>query len=239
MKGRYKLMGIDKRKKYYVVLDTETCPIDKTIQEVKPENMFTYDIGWAIIDKKGTVYESYSFLVKEIFTDENDLMQSAYYANKIPQYLVDVANGTRTVESWVNIRKALIESMQKYNTNIVMCHNARFDDVTMKITTRWLSKSKYRYFLPYGTVVWDTLKMASDTIGKQKTYRRFCEQNGYMTSHKTPRPRLTAEILYRYISGDNDFEENHTGLEDVMIEKEIFAKCMRQHKKMRKELYAN
>ena len=35
-----------------------------------------------------------------------------------------------------------------------------------------------------------------------------------------------------------DFMESHTGLEDVMIEKEILAHCFRQHKAMRKKLYA-
>jgi hypothetical protein len=60
-----------------------------------------------------------------------------------------------------------------------------------------------------------------------------------MTNHATPRPRATAEILYRYISGEDNFIESHTGLEDVMIEKEIFAKCMAQHKPMRKKLFEN
>ena len=55
---------------------------------------------------------------------------------------------------------------------------------------------------------------------------------------KSGRPQATAEILYRYISGDDDFIESHTGLEDVMIEKEIFVHCMRQHKPMRKKCFA-
>jgi hypothetical protein len=48
---------------------------------------------------------------------------------------------------------------------------------------------------------------------------------------------MTAEVLYRFITKDNDFVESHTGLEDVMIEKEILAYCYRQHKKMKKELF--
>ena len=40
------------------------------------------------------------------------------------------------------------------------------------------------------------------------------------------RPRLTAEILYRYLTNNVDFVESHTGLEDVMIEKEIFKACL-------------
>jgi hypothetical protein len=52
------------------------------------------------------------------------------------------------------------------------------------------------------------------------------------------RVRATAEILYRYITLNTDFIEDHTGLEDVLIEKEIFAKCMAQHKKMRKDVWS-
>ena len=129
--------------------------------------------------------------------------------------------------------------MAKYETNIVIAHNAGFDNRATNNTQRYLTKSKYRYFFPYGTEIWDTLKMANDTICKQKTYIRWCERNGYMTNHSKPRPRATAEILYRYISGNEDFIESHTGLEDVMIEKEIFAHCMRQHKPMRKKLFEN
>lgn len=229
---------IDRRKSYYVMLDVETCPLDRDFEGVSPDNMWVYDIGFAIIDKHDNVYEQRSYIIRDIFFKEKELMQSAYYANKIPMYLDDIRSGARVVKTFYEVRKELAELMAEYDTKIVIAHNARFDDVALKNTQRWLTKSKYRSFLPYGTVVWDTLKMAQDTLGNQPSYRRWCENNGYMTSHRVPRPRMTAEIIYRYISGIDDFVENHTGLEDVMIEKTIFAYCMRQHKPMRKELYA-
>ena len=81
------------------------------------------------------------------------------------------------------------------------------------------------------------MKMARDVILPMPTYRKFCEENGFMTKHSTPRPRLTAEVIYRYITKNVEFAEEHTGLEDVLIEAEIFKYCMRQHKKMRKGLH--
>ena len=39
------------------------------------------------------------------------------------------------------------------------------------------------------------------------------------------------------ITMDTTFIESHTGLEDVLIEKEIFVRCMRQHKKMKKSIF--
>ena len=44
-------MKIDRRINYKLVLDTVTCPKDRTIEEVLPSNMWTYDIGWAVVDK--------------------------------------------------------------------------------------------------------------------------------------------------------------------------------------------
>ena len=54
---------------------------------------------------------------------------------------------------------------------------------------------------------------------------------------KSNQVRLTAEILYRYITGNEKFKEEHTGLEDVLIEVEIFKYCRAKHKKMEKRLY--
>lgn len=220
---------MDKRIKYFVGLDTETC---NTLQVP-----MVYDIGWRITDKRGIGYVERSYIVKEVFEGMADVMTSAYYANKIPQYLNDIITGKCIVATFAEIRKQLIADMEDYNCNIVFAHNARFDLNALNTTQRYLSKSKYRYFFPYGTEIWDTLKMA-DVIAQQKSYKAFCERHGFMTKHKNPRVQKTAEVLYRYITGNIDFAEAHTGLEDVRIESVILAHCFRQHKKMRKELFA-
>ena len=228
---------MDRRKKYIIVLDTETCPLDKDFEGVSPFNMFVYDIGWAVVDKCGNVYETKSYINKDIFCFEKDLMNSAYYANKLPKYFEDIKSGKRVIKSWYEIRVDLAETMKRYNTKIVCAHNARFDDGATKNTQRWLTKSKYRYFLPKNTIVWDTMKMALDVVAKTPTYKTFCEENGYMTKHKKPRPQVKAEVLYKYITQNIDFVESHTALEDVLIEKDILAYCFRKHQKMRKKLY--
>ena len=93
---------------------------------------------------------------------------------------------------------------------------------------RYQTKSKRRYFLPYGMQIMDTMRMAEKMICGEAEYVAFCEENGYMTAQKKPRPRKTAEVLWRYLSGDNDFEEEHTGLADVEIESKIFLECVRR-----------
>lgn len=229
---------IDRRKAYYLMIDTETAN-SSADGKVDRTNALCYDIGFAVVDKKGNIYETYSFVVNEVFFGMAETMSSAYYANKIPQYFEDIATGKRKTANLYEIRCTVAALIKKYNIVAVVAHNALFDYSATNATQRYITKSKYRYFFPYGTVFYDTLKMAQDTICKQKSYKNFCFENGYVTNHKTPRPKATAEVLYKYITGQNDFSESHTGLEDVLIETKIFSHCMRQHKKMRKNLFQN
>jgi DNA polymerase III epsilon subunit-like protein len=218
-------LNIDRRRKYIAVVDTETAN--------SLEEPLVYDLGWAIVDKRGRVYVSRSYLIKEVFCDERGIMQSAYYKDKIPDYLEDIQAGTRKIITFRMARKIFLDDCKRFNCNTACAHNARFDLNALNTTQRFLTKSKYRYFFPYGMEIWDTMRMAQDVVCPMPTYKRFCEvHEGYTL--KNGNPRKTAEILYRFIINDDTFTESHTGLEDVLIEKEILAYCIRQHKKMRK-----
>jgi hypothetical protein len=220
-------MTIDKRKNYYLTIDTETAN--------GLDDPMMYDLGGAIHDKCGRVYETFSFVIYDVFCADRALFDTAYYAAKRPMYEAQIAAGQRKIVSIYTARKQVADLCKKYNVKAIIAHNARFDYRSTNYTIRYVTKSKTRYFLPYGVPMWDTLKMAQDTICQQPTYRRWCERHGYCM--KSGKPRATAEILYQYITQNVDFIEDHTGLEDVLIEKEIFAKCMRQHKKMRKNVW--
>lgn len=221
-------MNIDRRKRYIAVVDTETAN--------SLEEPLVYDLGWAIVDKRGKVYVTRSYLIKEVFCDERGIMQSAYYKDKIPDYLEDIKAGKRKIVTFRMARKIFLDDCKRFNCNTACAHNARFDLNALNTTQRFLTKSKYRYFFPYGMEIWDTMRMAQDVVCPMSTYRRFCEAHeGYTL--KNGSPRKTAEILYRFITDDDTFTESHTGLEDVLIEKEILVYCIRQHKKMRKGVF--
>lgn len=213
------------------MLDTETCPIVR-MEEVDPYNMLTYDIGYSIIDLHGNTYLNRSFVVVNTFFGEEERMNTSYYANKLPQYRKDMAKGTRLPRTWQEIKAIITEDFATYGVTIVCAHNARFDYGTLKATKQWLNED---YLLPYGIEWWDTLKMVRNTIATKKSYIKFCEENGYLT--KWNKPQTKAEVLYRYLTNDNSFIENHTGLEDVEIEKEILWACYKMHKKMTRKLF--
>ena len=227
-------MKIDKRKKYYMVLDTETCPIDRDMEEVTPTNMLVYDLGYTITDKKGNVYRTGSYIVSDIFFGEfYTKMQSSYYANKIPKYMEQIAKGERVVKTWKQISFILRKVLEEFDINVVVAHNARFDYGVLRNTKDYLEEYP---MLPY-VEWWDTLKMARSILKERKSYKRFCEDNNFMT--KNNQCRFTAEVIYRYLTNDLEFEESHTGLEDTLIEKDILAFCIKQHKKMDKLLFSN
>lgn len=198
-----------------MMIDTETtndidCPI-------------VYDVGYHIFTLKDGVLCERSFLNLDVFDDE-ELMASAYFQEKIPQYVLDLVNGKRIGKKWFEIKRQLANDCKKFKVEIICAHNALFDNRALNTTQRYETTSKFRYFLPYGLEWWDTLRMAREVLKNNESFGEFCYQNDYLT--KRGQRRYTAEIIYRWLTGDNDFEESHTGLEDVKIETEILKYCL-------------
>lgn len=225
----YKENKIDHRRNYVLFMDCESTN--------GLEDALAYDLGGKVIDTRGNVYEAFSFVNADIYKDEKELMQSAYYAHKLPQYEQGLRDGSRTMSTTYSMRKYIRQLCEAYGIKFVCAHNARFDKASLDTTIRYVTKSKTRYFLPYGLTWWDTRRMAESVIWKMPTYRKFCEKHDLFTP--TGKLSATAENLYRFITKNVNFEESHTGLEDVEIETEIMLYCFRQHKKMRKTLYRN
>ena len=227
---------IDHRRHYILIVDTETA---NTVRDdrgrLDTSSTMVYDCGWAVMDTRGNIYRTRSFVNRDIFVYERELMRTAYYANKIPIYLEGIKDGSRIMADTYEIWKTMMEDMEEYGITEVCAHNARFDYNSLNTIKRWTTKSKYRYWFPYGTEIWDSMKMARSVIHNMPTYRKFCEEHGLLTVNG--RLSTTAENLYRFIIKDPYFEESHTGLEDVMIEAQIVAYCYRQHKAMKKKLF--
>lgn len=201
-----------------MMLDTETtndieCPI-------------CYDVGYQIFTLGDGVLCEKSFVNADIFLDK-EMMENAYFADKIPQYWDEITEGKRQLRKWYNIRKELREDCQKYGVEIICAHNARFDYLSLHTTQRYITTSKYRWVLPYGIEWYDTLKMSREVLGNCDEYKSFCDAHGYRT--KNGQLRMTAEIIYQFLTGNTDFVEAHTGLEDVKIEREIFKYCVSQN----------
>ena len=210
------------------MVDTETCG--------ELESPFVYDCGIAIVDRKGKVYAKYSFVVGEVFYGMADLMKSVYYSEKLPQYHKDIAVGKRKVISWCYLENIFTALISKWNITAVVAHNARFDVNALNHTATYFNNGIKKYVFPYDMPIWCTLTMARQIFWNKPTYKDFCDKYSLYTPARH-QMSLTAENLYRFITRDYDFKESHTGLEDVMIEKEILIYMLRQKKKIRKTYY--
>lgn len=225
-----------RKNNYLIGIDTETCNSLEIDGKLDLSQSLVYDIGWQVTDKSGKVYRKRSFVVAEIFLDK-ELMKGAYYSDKIPQYWEDIKKGKRILKTFMGIWKIFLSDRKYFRIKNVFAHNAYFDYNALNNTIRFLTGSKYRYFMPYCVEWWDTLKMARDVFSKNEKYSLYCQTNGFLTAHKHPQNRLTAEILWKYLSNNLDFVESHTGLEDVEIETEIMVYCLKTKKDVRKTLF--
>ena len=94
---------MDNRINYRLVLDTETAnTIDQPL---------VYDVGGIVTDKQGRVYESFSFVIREIFVGMADVMASAYYADKMGEYRQDMREGKRMMVNFFTARHHILDLM--------------------------------------------------------------------------------------------------------------------------------
>lgn len=182
-----------------------------------------YDVGYEVFDLAGNLYDRNSFVNGDVFCCK-ELMASAYFLDKMPQYWEEIKAGKRQLASWYQITKELYRTVIANDVKIICAHNARFDYMALHKTQRYTTCSKWRWVFPWGVEWWDTLKMARDILKDDSTYKDFCAEHEYLTTYG--KPQYTAEVLYKFIMGNIDFTESHTGLEDVQIERKIFEYLM-------------
>lgn len=177
-----------------------------------------YDLGLVVLAPNGDIVESYSLVISDIFNN-TVLMDSAYYANKYDLYLEDMRAGLAHKVNFYTARQLVLRLMKEYGITDVYAYNCDFDRKALTQTYRYLTKSKFRWFFPYGTQYHCIWHIACQTIGSEMDYYNFCIKNGYYK----PSGNITtdAETMYRYLTQDKTFKEEHTGLADCLIEREI------------------
>ncbi len=137
---------LDRRRKYYLILDCETAtlPYVSNIkdadarQKIAIAKPLIYDIGWTVIDKKGNIYKKKSFLISEIFSVPSTF-NTAYYKEKRPIYLERLQGGAIDLVTWEAATKELVHDMELVEG--VGAYNAMFDfKKAIPFTETYISK---------------------------------------------------------------------------------------------------
>lgn len=242
-------MKIDKRKKYFVVLDTETtasCTPEENIERKVMEKLI-YDLGYTIASKNDIVVKR-NYLVKEIFTNEQ-LMNNAYFASKKPMYDEMVATGKVEIKPFAEIIKILQQDIRETNAQEFGAYNVGFDLDAIMQTTNFIYPNTFKMFFKRtenGKFAPDTIKfcqtyvfrkdleiidlwtMACQTLCNQITFQTY-----YLQETERGNIKSNAEIVYNYIEDlEGNFEEEHTALSDSIIETKILQRILKIHKRL-------
>lgn len=240
---------MDRRKNYYIVLDTEGLGLNDSKNKIYGRQK-SYDIGYVIIDKKGNIQKEYNSLVEEIFGDD-ELMSTAYFADKIPLYEYMIDNKEIKLKSFQKIINELKRDIKKYNIKGILAYNVNYDIVALaetaqyvlqdcpRLTFETLANGKYRPQFEkllqkvLGTKIefYDIWTMATNTLCKQKTFlanAKFTKNGNIITN---------AETVYNYVNDTEDFVEEHTALSDAIIESEILARIFANGCGLQKQEY--
>lgn len=215
---------IDFRRKYILMVDVETIGTGS--------RALVYDLGFAVVDKKGNIYEEFSFVIEEIF-DDKYLMEQAYYYNKYSNYILGLKLGTFTKVPFATAREKFHEMLLKYKIDTISAYNLAFDRGALQTTIQFLKQGEKFLTHEFGRLqkinelcIWS---LACEVLYSRPTYIKFVVDNEFLTPAHNP--KTSAEIGYRYLTKNLHFEEAHTGLEDVRIETQIMAYCFRQRQK--------
>lgn len=197
-----------------LVVDVETCGGFGSPK--------VYDLGFAVVNPKtGDIIEAHSLVIAEVFYGLAREMENAYYADKLPQYHAGIEEGTWEVvpfwTAWNRVRNV----MSAHGITKVYAYNCGFDKNALNSTIKHMTGNKWSHFFPKGTEFCDIWHMACQTIMSQRNFIKFCMRNGFVSD--AGNVRTSAEVCYAYLTKNPIFEEEHTGLSDVLIEAEILA----------------
>jgi hypothetical protein len=194
------------------------------------ETPLVYDFGFKIIDRAGLVYESGSFIIYDTFVLMRQEMKSAYYANKIPQYIENLRAGGSKMIDFIELFMKIRGFIKQYHIKKVAAYNMAFDRGALDNTLRYLTKSKYRYFFPRGIKYCCIWHMATQVLLNRPTYLKMALKEKWYSEKGNV--STNAEKCFAYLTKNSIYQEEHKGLDDVEIEIEIFLACLKQHKKM-------
>lgn len=208
-------------------IDTETI--------MDLQNAMPFDIGYVVYNNKEDKIEKQGTYLVRKFVNNKYIILSSWSANKYERHYKPLLN-TKTkdvkVESVEKIAKEFAKIIKKYNIKYMFAHNGQFDYQALKRLFKDVGVEN-----PFENLdIIDTMMLSYKTITTTKEYENFCKENSNIKKlqnntkvsrfiTKDNKVRQTAESIFAFIDKNIDFEENHTGLEDIRIELEIFKYC--------------
>lgn len=206
------------KKNMYCTLDCETVGGCYT-----PKGM--YNLGAVIHDKDGNIFATTSLLIMEHY---DKIRHDDYAKNNFHLYEERLKSGEMSGVATESEAVSIVRNLcNMYSVRYIMAYNTEFD-LTKTVCRELVDNDDFEFI--------DLYLMAMQTVVKQRKYANFCLENGFR-SRSGKSVATTAESVYAFFVDDPYFEEEHTALNDALIEMEIFRRCYKMHKKFTKNAH--
>ena len=229
----------------------------QTISIAKP---LVYDIGWTISDRNGNIIKRENYLIQETFFVPNIFNTAYYkdkrpqymrlYSegkikaatwNEVIEILLadlETVNFVTAYNACFDFKKA-IPFTEKYIYYLYSENYNKWEEWQKKRCIDILENGNHakneKYLVPVFELrgneypLIDIWALACDRLLNTNKYRKYCCDNNFFTDSKKFF-KTSAEVSYRYLIKDNEFEESHTALSDAEIETFILAKALKRGK---------
>ena len=191
-----------------MIFDTETTSLDKP---------FAYNIGYVVGNENGETLIKRDFVVEQIWHNL-PLFQSAYYADKRPIYVQAMRSHQTIMDKFGYICQQMARDIKAYEITDAYAYNSSFDERVFEFNCDW-----FKCINPFDNVRVHDIRGFVHSFIVNDDFKRWCDKHEAYT--ESGNYSTTAETLFRYISGDETFNEEHTALSDSIIEHKILKKC--------------
>ena len=188
-----------------IIFDTETTSLEKP---------FCYNIGYVIADSEtAEILCERDFVVEQVWHNPM-LFTTAYYADKRDLYIVSMRSRKTSMDKFGYICQRMIRDIKNYEVSSAYAYNSSFDEKVFTFNCDWFKCNN-----PFDNIpVYDIRGYAHHFLCDDE-FKKWCEKHEAFSD--SGNYSTTAENMYRYISGIDDFTEEHTALADSEIETEI------------------
>lgn len=197
-----------------VVFDTETTSLEKP---------FCYNIGYVIADSEnGNIMVKKDFVVEQVWHNPM-LFTTAYYYDKREIYISRMKGKKAMMEKFGYICQEMIRDFKAYNIELAFAYNSPFDKMVFEFNCEWFKCNN-----PFDNIeIKDIMNYVHTFIAFRKEYQEFCDNHSFYT--ESGNYSTSAETLFRYISQNIEFEEEHTALADSLIELAVLRTCLTEY----------
>jgi hypothetical protein len=198
------------RKKFFLIVDTETTQTDKVA-----------DFGAVIVDKQGNIHHDAGVLIGDFFSDKEkhplfhvygdagDVFSKARLPARYAEYEAMLQDGRRVLASVGAVNRWLAKVKDKYNP-VATAYNRAFDWDKLEKSGIPISA-----MFPQSFCLWHA---AAEKWGRSRDYRNFVLRNHYF-GNRTKGGHIgyqtKADAMAKFLLGDGLADEPHTALEDA------------------------